>query len=99
AATGLASLAVVLVGVGTMLGLTNRSIRSEVNGRQPYINQSVQLSRLNQDLGNELGAAALRNNQAICDMLKQNGINRWQPGSESGAGAAGSGAAVPLERP
>jgi len=99
AATGLASLAVVLVVVGTVLGLTNQSIRVEVNNRQVYINQSVQLSRLNQELVNELGAAALKNNQAIRDLLKENGITVVQPTSESGAAPAGSGAAVPLKKP
>src|SRR5262249_28191632 len=74
AATALASLAVLLVIVDGWLVTSNASIRATVNGRQQYINQSVQLSRLNQELVNELGALALKNNTAIRQLLAESGV-------------------------
>lgn len=75
AATGLASLALLLVIVDGWLVSSNGSIRAEVSGRQQYINQSVQLSRLNQELVNELGSLALKNNNtAIRQLLAESGI-------------------------
>ncbi len=74
AATVLASLAVLLVIVDGWLVTSDGSIRSAVNRRQQYINQSVQLSRLNQELVNELGGLALKNNTAIRQILAESGI-------------------------
>jgi hypothetical protein len=73
-ATGLASLAVVLVIVDGWLVTSNATIRTEVATRQQFINQSVQLSRLNQELVNELGGFALKNNAAIRQILAESGI-------------------------
>ena len=74
AATALASLAVLLVIIDGWLVTSNAAIRNEVNGRQQYINQSVQLSRINQELVNDLGGFALKNNAAIRQMLADSGI-------------------------
>ncbi|HXQ47409.1 MAG TPA: hypothetical protein VN806_12380 [Caulobacteraceae bacterium] len=63
-----------LVIIDGLLVTSNAGIRGEVNGRQQYINQSVQLSRLNQELVNELGGFALRNNAAIRQLLAESGI-------------------------
>ena len=74
-ATVLASLALVMVLVNSWLFLANQSIRSQVNLRQQYINESIQFSRVNQELVNALATAAVRNNNtAIRDLLAQNGI-------------------------
>src|SRR5437879_3625672 len=74
-ATALASLALLLVIVDGWLVSSNASVRGEVTGRQQYINQSVQLSRLNQELVNELGSLATgKNNAAIKQMLAESGI-------------------------
>ncbi len=74
AATALASLALVLVIFDGWLVTSNAGIRADVNARQQYINQSVQLSRLNQELVNELGGFALKNNAAIRQLLTDSGI-------------------------
>jgi hypothetical protein len=75
AATALASIAALLVVVDGWLATSNASIRREVSGRQQFINQSVQLSRLNQDLVNELGGFVLKNsNTAIRQLLADVGI-------------------------
>ena len=73
-ATALASLAVLLVLVDGWLVTSNEGVRADVNGRQQYINQSIQLSRLNQELVNELGSLAAKNNAAIRQLLAESGI-------------------------
>jgi len=90
AATGLAVLAVVLVFIDGWLFLSNGSIRGDVIARQQYLNQSVQLSRLNQDLVNTLGSAALRGNQAIRELLAASGITIMQAPQPTPAPAATS---------
>ena len=83
AATALAALSVLLVIVDGWLVTSNVSIRTEVNNRQQYINQSVQLSRLNQELINSLGALALKNNTAIRQLLADSGITVVAPSAEA----------------
>jgi hypothetical protein len=73
-ATGLAGLTLVLVIANTTFAIFDQSLRTEVTQRQQFIEQSVQLARLEQELINALGAAALRNDTAIRDMLAANGI-------------------------
>jgi hypothetical protein len=105
AATALASLAVLLVIVDGWLVTSNGSIRAVVGTRQQYINQSVQLSRLNQELVNELGSLALRNNTAIRQMLAESGITvvgqAPVPAGQAAPAATGQSnpAAVPLKKP
>ncbi len=74
AATALASLAVLLVIVGGWLVTSNGNIRAQATARQQFVNQSVQLSRLNQELVNELGGFALKGNAAIKQLLTESGI-------------------------
>jgi hypothetical protein len=74
AATALASLAVLLVIIDGWLVTSNATIRADVTIRQQFINQSVQLSRLNQELVNDLGGLAIRNNAAIKQLLAESGI-------------------------
>jgi hypothetical protein len=101
AATALASLALLLVIVDGWLVSSNASIRAEVTGRQQYINQSVQLSRLNQELVNELGSLALKNNAAIKQMLAESGITvvGQAPAPAAGQAAPANSATVPLKKP
>jgi len=100
-ATALASLALLLVIVDGWLVSSNASIRAEVTGRQQYINQSVQLSRLNQELVNELGSLALKNNAAIKQMLAESGITvvGQAPAPAAGQVAPANSATVPLKKP
>jgi hypothetical protein len=100
-ATALASLALLLVIVDGWLVSSNASIRGDVTGRQQYINQSVQLSRLNQELVNELGSLALKNNAAIKQMLAESGITvvGQAPTPAAGQAAPANSATVPLKKP
>jgi hypothetical protein len=101
AATGLASLAVLLVIVDGWLVTSNGSIRAAVGGRQQNINQSVQLSRLNQELVNELGSLAMKNNTAIRQLLSESGITvvGQAPAPAASQAAPANSATVPLKKP
>jgi len=100
-ATALASLAVLLVIADGWLVTSNESIRAEVTGRQQYINQSVQLSRLNQELVNDLGALAAKNNTAIRQLLAESGITvvGQAPAPAAGQTAPANSAPIPLKKP
>jgi len=100
-ATALASLAVLLVIADGWLVTSNESIRAEVNSRQQYINQSVQLSRLNQELVNDLGSLALKNNAAIRQLLAESGITvvGQPPAPAAGQTGPANSATVPVVKP
>ena len=93
-ATTLASLAVLLVIADGWLVTSNEWIRTEVNGRQQYINQSIQLSRLNQELVNDLGVLAAKNNTAIRQILAESGITVVAP-----ATTPANSSTIPLTKP
>jgi hypothetical protein len=53
----------------------NRSVQSEVNQRQQFINQSIQLGRINDTLIHALATTAVSNkDDKLRDLLAQNGI-------------------------
>ena len=53
----------------------NRSVQAEVNQRQQFINQSIQLGRINDALIRALAATAVSNkDDKLRDLLAQNGI-------------------------
>jgi hypothetical protein len=53
----------------------NRSVQAEVNQRQQFINQSIQLGRINDTLIRALAAAVVENNDdKLRELLAQNGI-------------------------
>src|SRR5262249_34120769 len=89
---------VLLVVVDGWLVTSNAAIRRDVGSRQQTINQSVQLSRLNQELVNELGGYAVKNNTAIRQILTESGITvvgeAPAPG-QSAPGAAGQAPPAP----
>ena len=54
----------------------NRTVQAEVNQRQQFINQSIQLGRINDTLIRALAAAAVENNDdKLRELLAQNGIS------------------------
>jgi len=72
---GLAAVTLVLVVVYIVLIQENRSVQTEVNQRQQFINQSIQLGRINDTLIRALAAAAVDNNDdRLRELLAQNGI-------------------------
>lgn len=88
ALSGLAGLGLVLVIINIVLFTGNRSIQAEVNTRQQFINQSLQLDRLNRDLIAALANLAARNNdEQLKNLLTSHGITLSvnQPGTSAPA--------------
>ena len=72
---GLSALALALVVAYMVLVQDNRSVQAEVNRRQQFINQSIQLGRINEALIRALAAAAVSNkDDKLRDLLADNGI-------------------------
>jgi hypothetical protein len=72
---GLAAVTLVVVVVYIVLVQENRSVQAEVNQRQQFINQGIQLGRINDALIRALAAAAVDNNDdKLRELLAQNGI-------------------------
>jgi hypothetical protein len=58
-----------------VLNQDNRTVQAEVNQRQQFINQSIQLGRINDTLIRALAAAAVEHNdEKLRELLTQNGI-------------------------
>jgi hypothetical protein len=96
--SGLAGLALVLVIINIVLFTGNRSIQAEVNTRQQFINQSLQLDRLNRDLVTALANLASRiNDEQLKNLLTSHGItfsvNPSGTSAPTGGGTAGGGKA------
>ena len=71
----LSGITLVLVVVYIVLIQGNRSVQSEVNQRQQFINQSIQLGRVNDALIRALATTAVSNNDdKLRDLLAQSGI-------------------------
>lgn len=82
-----ASIALVIVN-GTMI-LGNQSAQAEVNQRQQFINQSVQLSRVNEALVRALLAASSGDkDESIKKLLAQHGISADSSAPPSSAAPA-----------
>lgn len=75
-ATALGGLTLVLVIVNGVLFLGNQSRQAEVSARQRFIEQSVEMSRINDQLIHALAKQAIVNHDnRLLDLLGQNGIN------------------------
>ena len=71
----LSGITLVLVVAYIILVQENRSVQAEVNQRQQFINQSIQLGRINDTLIRVLATAAVNNkDDKLRDLLVQNGI-------------------------
>ena len=78
--TGLAVLMLVLVLVNILLSLGNQSLRAEVNQRQQFLAQSMQLEGLHREIITVLATVALKtNNDQLKSLLASQGINFGQP--------------------
>src|SRR5438874_13708191 len=72
----LSGITLVLVVAYIVLAQENRSVQAEVSQRQQYIDQSIQLGRINDALIRALAAAAVDNNDdKLRELLAQNGIS------------------------
>lgn len=85
--TVLASLAFVLVVVNILLILGNQSIQTDVNERQQFIAQSIQLETLNRQVVAALADLAVKSkDEQLKNLLASVGINLT--GSPAPAGAS-----------
>lgn len=75
AATFLSVASIVMVGVNTVLVLENQSAQAEIQQRQLFINQSLQLSRVSEALIKALASASMSGNEKIGELLAQHGIS------------------------
>ena len=72
---GLGVLSVVLIMVNAGLLWANQSVEAEVANRQRFINQTAQLSRVNNALARALGNSAENNKDSrLSELLVQQGI-------------------------
>src|SRR5262249_26969555 len=72
---GLSALALALVVAYMILVQDNRTVQADVNRRQQFINQSIQLGRINEALIRALAAAAVSNkDDKLRDLLADSGI-------------------------
>ena len=72
---GLSAAAGALIVAYIVLVQDNRTVQADVNRRQQFINQSIQLGRVNEALIRALAAAAVSNNDdKLRDLLAENGI-------------------------
>ena len=72
---GLSGFSLILVVAYIILVQNNRSVQLQVNQRQQFINQSIQLGRINEALIRALAAAAVSNkDDKLRDLLTQHGI-------------------------
>jgi type II secretory pathway component PulM len=71
----LSGITLVLVVVYLVLVQENRSVQAEVNQRQQFINQSIQLNRINDALIRAIATTAVNDkDDKLRDLLAQNGI-------------------------
>ena len=95
-AVGLSGLTLLLVVAYIVLVQDNRTVQAQVNQRQQFINQSTQLSRVNEALIRALATAAISNkDDRLRDLLAQNGITI----NAVGEAIPSSGAPAPLSAP
>ena len=74
--TPLAGLMLILVLVNVLLSLGNQFLRLEVNERQQFITQSIQLEGLHREIVTALASIAVKNNdEQLKSLLASQGIS------------------------
>ncbi|MGC2200285.1 MAG: hypothetical protein WA633_09100 [Stellaceae bacterium] len=93
---GLSGLSLALVVAYIVLVQDNRSVQLEVNRRQQFINQGVQLGRVNEALVRAIATAAVNGkDDKLRDLLAQNGITINAAGEPVPAAGAAAEKATP----
>lgn len=72
--TGLAALALVLVVVNAILWAGNRRVQVEVTQRQQYINQTIQMARVQEYIVRQLAAVAVQGDDQARTLLQDLGV-------------------------
>jgi hypothetical protein len=85
--TILAAVALVLVVVNVMLALGNQSVQADLNERQQFIAQSIQLEQLNRQVVAVLANMAMKSNdEQLKNLLAASGVG-VAPNPESAGGS------------
>ena len=96
ASVALGALTIVLVVANFFVLSSNQSIQAEANQRQQFINQSVQLKRVDDLLIRAIAQASINaKDDKLRDLLTQQGVTMTAPTSEPAPGTAGPDAATP----
>lgn len=83
----LAVVALVLVLANVMLALGNQSVQADVNDRQQFIAQSIQLEQLNRQVVAVLANMAMKgNDEQLKNLLTSSGVD-LAPNPESAGGS------------
>jgi hypothetical protein len=76
AATVVGVIALLLVGLNALMQLDNQTVQGEIQQRQAFINQSLQLARVSEALVRALAQASVVNQDAqVRDLLAHLGIS------------------------
>jgi hypothetical protein len=73
-ATALAAVSLALVIVNGAMYIANQNAQTDVNSRQQFINQSIQIAKVEESLARELAAVASNGDDQIRDLLAELGI-------------------------
>src|SRR5208282_2244577 len=94
---GLAGLTLLLVCINVWLVLGDQSRQAEVNRRQQFINQSIQLGRVNESLVRALATTAVNNkDDKLRNLLTEQGINfTYTPNAAATTGTAPAASGTP----
>jgi hypothetical protein len=91
----LSGITLILVLVYLAVSEQNRAVRSEINRRQQFINQSIQFGRVNEALIRAMATVAVNDkDDKLRDLLAQNGV-KINPKTGTPVPAAEKGAASP----
>jgi len=78
--TPLAGLILLLVLVNVLLSLGNQFLRMDVNERQQFITQSIQLEELHREIVGALASVAVKSNdRQLKELLASMGVNLVDP--------------------
>ncbi len=82
----LAVLAIVLVVANVLLSMGNQSVQADVNERQQFIAQSIQLEQLNRQVVTVLANMAMKSNdQELKNLLAASGVALGPSSDSAGA--------------
>ena len=97
---GVAILGLILVAVNIRLVVLNRDSQASISSRTQYLQQSVQLQNLYQEIVKAIADLAVRNkDEQLRDLLSRNGMSISTTPTATGNGTAAAAAAAAKGKP
>ena len=97
---GVAILGLILVAVNIRLVVLNRDSQASISSRTQYLQQSVQLQNLYQEIVKAIADLAVRNkDEQLRDLLSHNGMSISTTPTATGNGTAAAAAAAAKGKP